>query len=606
MLVHPLQKNILEFLLTLYEDGKKRDKLFPFALKETIDAIAFLSKMKMKKEKKLYMLEYLHKNKKIISKIKLNFCEKNFQLTNLLDQELILKEKVLRPFWTTYSSKISKKLWFPLKTDLLDMGLICSNTYSLSSVQNSHLLIPKYAKLMNKSSQKIYLPSLQFSRKNLTEKENTIKITRKIRIYPNEKQKLLFNKYFGATRYIYNNVVEFTNNKRKENIKRLDELVVNGCIAEKNNKQCKNNLESKYLCKKHQKYKIKNNYELTVPYLRSKCLNNNNNLPDKELWLKDVPYDTRQLVIKDFVGATKSAISNYKNGNNMGFNMKFKSKKNNTQIFHIDKNALKTDLNLFKRKKMKKLRTRNKMTKWIKNNIKKIESDCKIIRYNPSQYYLLLTINSKQKISNSLFNTVALDPGVRTFQTFYSSDGMAGKLGDNFTDKNLIKIGKKIDKNCSVISKSKNGKTKRNLRKRNNLLRTKIKNSISDLHWKSINFLTNNFKTIILPEFKVKEMTALTKEGRKINNVTTRKMLLLSHYKFQQKLKYKCKSLNRILMVVNESYTSKTCGNCGRQNKTLDGNKVFECNNCKIKIDRDMNGARNILLKTLTKINNLK
>ena len=134
------------------------------------------------------------------------------------------------------------------------------------------------------------------------------------------------------------------------------------------------------------------------------------------------------------------------------------------------------------------------------------------------------------------------------------------------------------------------------------LLRTKIKNRVNDLHWKTINFLTNNFKTIILPTFEVQNMTQLTTKGRKINNKTVRKMLLLSHYSFQEKLKYKIKMRKGLLLLVDEHYTSKTCGNCGNIDDNLGSKKVYKCSKCNAEIDRDINGARNILIKILTKL----
>ena len=48
-------------------------------------------------------------------------------------------------------------------------------------------------------------------------------------------------------------------------------------------------------------------------------------------------------------------------------------------------------------------------------------------------------------------------------------------------------------------------------------------------------------------------------------------------------------------------YRSKTCGFCGYIHKKLGGSKVFSCPQCKTKLDRDINGARNILLRYLTK-----
>jgi len=56
------------------------------------------------------------------------------------------------------------------------------------------------------------------------------------------------------------------------------------------------------------------------------------------------------------------------------------------------------------------------------------------------------------------------------------------------------------------------------------------------------------------------------------------------------------------VIIIDEAYTSKTCTNCGRINWKLGGNKVFKCNNkkCNIVLDRDIVGARNIIIRYLT------
>ena len=55
------------------------------------------------------------------------------------------------------------------------------------------------------------------------------------------------------------------------------------------------------------------------------------------------------------------------------------------------------------------------------------------------------------------------------------------------------------------------------------------------------------------------------------------------------------------VVICTEEYTSKTCGFCGYIHKKLGGSKVFCCPQCKTNLDRDINGARNILLRYLTK-----
>ena len=90
------------------------------------------------------------------------------------------------------------------------------------------------------------------------------------------------------------------------------------------------------------------------------------------------------------------------------------------------------------------------------------------------------------------------------------------------------------------------------------------------------------------------------KEQRKINKESTRGILCLSHYAFRMRLTHQIRKQNNLLIVTQESYTSKTCGNCGNEQE-INSKKTFDCLNCKKKIDRDYNGSRNILLRTFTK-----
>ena len=79
------------------------------------------------------------------------------------------------------------------------------------------------------------------------------------------------------------------------------------------------------------------------------------------------------------------------------------------------------------------------------------------------------------------------------------------------------------------------------------------------------------------------------KDSRNIGKETTRGILGLSHYSFRQKLIYQATKQKNLVIITGESYTSKT------------SKKTFDCLKCKKKIDKDYNGARNILIRTLTK-----
>ena len=82
-------------------------------------------------------------------------------------------------------------------------------------------------------------------------------------------------------------------------------------------------------------------------------------------------------------------------------------------------------------------------------------------------------------------------------------------------------------------------------------------------------------------------------------------MLSLSHYRFEEKLRHVCKRIKTNLLLVPEDYTSKTCGQCGTIKEHLNAAKIYTCCTCGYKEDRDINGARNIMIKTLSDINKL-
>ena len=125
-----------------------------------------------------------------------------------------------------------------------------------------------------------------------------------------------------------------------------------------------------------------------------------------------------------------------------------------------------------------------------------------------------------------------------------------------------------------------------------------VRNRIMDCHRKVVKYLVDNYDVIILPIFHSKEMSK--KDNRKINSTTVRNMMGWSHYKFRMMLISKVLEYNnKYILFPSEEYTSKTCTNCGVIKNNLGGAKVLNCSRCGLKIDRDVNGSRNILLKTI-------
>ena len=494
-----------------------------------------------------------------------NQSTQNIQSFQTLEAELTSKEKDSNGFWKESLRELSKKLWYPKKTDLHDLDLSYLNGFSKNTVQSSFQIVPMTNKNHHKKNfQRILWLSSQCSPPDTMEKENII-YSRKIRIYPTKHQKELFEECFRATRFIWNNALEY----------------------------------------------IQNNPNTSKTHI---SLRRNTMLNDKKLdldehrhmrWLKNIPYDTRQLTLKQLASNFKTNFTLLKHKKIKFFEMKFKSKKNPYQCFFVDKNALDLhNLRIFKRRLKHPFKMRNRMKKWVSKN--NCESDF-IVKREKNRYYLCLPMKkaskkqpeTRLKFQHQPYTRVALDPGVRTFQTFYSDQGIAGKIGDSICEK-IIDIGLLQDKLQSKIKKINSKRTRYNMKKRCFLLRTKIKNIVNDLHWKTCHYLCSTFKHILLPSFDVSNMIRkdIPERARKIRSKTVRQMLSLSHYAFKEKLKYKAECLGCRVDIVNESFTTKTCPDCGTL-KNMGGLKIYQCKECGFELDRDYNGARNIFLKYL-------
>ena len=124
----------------------------------------------------------------------------------------------------------------------------------------------------------------------------------------------------------------------------------------------------------------------------------------------------------------------------------------------------------------------------------------------------------------------------------------------------------------------------------------RIKDLVQDVRYKTVKFLCQNYDVVFLPEFNSSKM--VKRVGRRLNKKTARAMMTWSHYSFKELLKTTAIREGTKVVIVTEEYTSKTCSCCGNIHDKLGSSKVFKCPSCKIIMDRDENGARNILLKS--------
>ena len=149
---------------------------------------------------------------------------------------------------------------------------------------------------------------------------------------------------------------------------------------------------------------------------------------------------------------------------------------------------------------------------------------------------------------------VALDPGVRTFLTYFS-ETECGKLGHHAFGR-IQRLCHWLDDLISRTAKEPNRRKRRQMRSAQARMRQRITNLVDELHWQLARWLTSNYRIILLPTFETHDLTQ--RAGRKIRSKTARMMLTFRHYEFKRRLRWKAWQRGALVLDVNEAYTSKT------------------------------------------------
>ena len=93
----------------------------------------------------------------------------------------------------------------------------------------------------------------------------------------------------------------------------------------------------------------------------------------------------------------------------------------------------------------------------------------------------------------------------------------------------------------------------------------------------------------------------ISKKKSKLAKITKRQMLSWGHYSFRMRLVQKAREEGCLVIFVDESFTTMTCGYCGNLNN-VGKDEVLKCTNCEMTLDRDGNASRNIYIKYLAKV----
>ena len=281
---------------------------------------------------------------------------------------------------------------------------------------------------------------------------------------------------------------------------------------------------------------------------------------------------------------------------------------------------------------------------------KTLECAVRFVREKSSRRFFLCVPAQVKKAAMStapLDAACSIDPGVRTMATLFDLRGRSLEWATGDMMGKFMAHARKMDK-LHTLWESLSGSKRRGVKRRWLRGLKRIRDWVTETQCKLAVYLCKNYRVILIPRYEVSDMvkksdntSGKTKKSakrshpapamasslpqapvasvasasvppqapppkprswiRRIKSATVRGMLCWRPYEFRQRLKAKAELYPGVTVVeTEEPYTSKTCGCCGELHETLGSNKTFTCGACGFKADRDINGARNIMLRFLS------
>lgn len=312
-------------------------------------------------------------------------------------------------------------------------------------------------------------------------------------------------------------------------------------------------------------------------------------IPIPEWWDNKVHNRIPRGAVNKFVSSLNSALTNKRNGNIKGFTMGWLTKKSPTEYVSFEDKCFPSFLRTIESRYWFTTRDHRRICIPF-SDIDAPKRGLEIIHEKETDRYFIhypvdvdwFPGGDRRRDSQVTSQTtekriISLDPGIRKFMVGYDPCGKCVFIGEGASRElaRLLLDDKKYKETYSY--------------------RQRIKHMVDELHWKTISFLVSNYDTIILPDFRVSQML----RKRTLNRTTKRLMSMFSFHRFKERLQFKCSLYGKDLVIVDESYTSCTCGQCGTINRR-GGNEVFHCSSCDLEMDRDIIGSRNIFIKNAT------
>jgi len=203
------------------------------------------------------------------------------------------------------------------------------------------------------------------------------------------------------------------------------------------------------------------------------------------------------------------------------------------------------------------------------------------IKKESDRWFVIFTYEAESTSYESSTNLeIGIDVGLKSFAVF----------SDNTTIDNP-RFFKQEEKNIGRLQRRKekaNGNQKQKLKKAIQKRHAKVKNKRKDFCHKLSRSIVNKYKIICIEDLNINQMKENMRYLSKSIHDASWKLFL--NY-----LIYKAEEAGRLLIQVNPAYTTQDCSKCGYRVKKKLSDRIHNCPNCGLSMDRDLNASLNIL-----------
>ena len=218
------------------------------------------------------------------------------------------------------------------------------------------------------------------------------------------------------------------------------------------------------------------------------------------------------------------------------------------------------------------------------------------ISFDGKYWYLSYTEDVKTQVTNlpDYTDGIGVDLGIKTLAT--CSDGTRVPNIKTFRrvrilQKRLKRLQRKVSRKYLINKCNKYNKTKNiiKLEKQIKLIHRSIRNI-------RINHIRKFVSVLVKKQPKYIAIEDLNVKGMMKNKHLAKNIANCSFYTIREHLIRKATERDITIRLVDRFYpSSKTCSNCGGYKKNLKlSQRVYSCNHCQEKIDRDLNASLNI------------